>query len=343
PLVNEVNSRRLYVVWEHEEKIEKQEFAEFMRIHRLNISEQRGPMQISKHPVVQTHIANLEKYNGLKSATEIAAHRKCCRSICCVDSRHAIDDRYSGVIKLIGSLPSDDELERKIANPSIKVLALRLHTSCGYINTAIKVGEMLDEIRAAISERRAKMTSGIVYRDLERILKGTVRVEYLDGEAERIADTLGLKNSKQFFCAILGGLPSEDGKNTLDFQMVLRHMYERGVISDSRDGFFEFAAAKTVTSFITKRGVAVSPDLFAYLVTEELGRKLLTKASEIKQKHPEKQGMKILVLIDSLKNGGVNTIPDSLTLDAVTSSRRKRFTGVDASGNLALQKMDVFG
>ncbi len=348
PLVHDVETRKVYAVREENGGVVREEFAAFAE--RAKFAD--GTPLLS-NVIARKYVENVKKYEGNVYATELIRRRGCCKLECCVDSREG-NTAASGVIREIGGYPSEKSLKRTIENGQLRMLKLQLHTDCGYINLGIGLHKMFSELQRAQKEPGSRERLETVWFDLERIMHGHPVPTYTS--AAEIAGELGLNEGKGLFLSLFAGIPSEaeDGEKErarLDFRRALKHMYDRGIIAESRRGGFCIGAAEKTAGRLAKNGLdggGIRKEdfdrLFAYLVTEEMGRDIREMAERMAAEEEKKVGRKVEVevRIKSLKNKGFYSVGREFSVADVLNSTRFMFSDVDKEGNMEFKVADVF-
>jgi hypothetical protein len=271
--------------------------------------------------VARKHLEALEKHLNDSAYSNIALFKRFSQALQCVDSREEEVSKFYSVAKIMGGIPSDEEIKRLERHNYALRTDIYLHTNCGYLNVAQDIHYLIVEIIEKLRER-----TGIPVKSLLEAF-----VDIAEGRSAKIskkyADELGLPNkSKELFRAIFN-------EENLNMQNIIRHMFNRGVLKKRSTVIggeevyqLYMPAVERVEKSLSEMGYKkedVGKEFFSYLVLEEVGRE---QERRIKEKTNGR--LNFVILIHSLKTGRVFDIPRGMSRWFVENrERRDAFTG----------------
>ena len=271
--------------------------------------------------VAMRHLKFLEEHLNDTSYSNIALLKRFSQSLHCVDSREQELTKFYSVAKIMGSIPSDEEIERlKRHNYALRT-DIYLHTHCGYLNVAQSIHYLVVEVINKLKERAGVPARSIVEAFVDVAEGRSAKIN--EGYAEELQLS---EESRKLFKAIFH-------EKNLNMQHILRHMFERGVLKKRTtvvcgESVYQLymPAVETVEKALSEMGYKkedVGSEFFSYLVLEEVGRE---QEKRIKEK--TKGELNFVILIHSLKTGRIFDIPTRLTKWFVENKvRRDAFTG----------------
>jgi len=271
--------------------------------------------------VAMRHLKSLEGHLDDTSYSNIALFKRFSQSLHCVDSREQELTKFYSVAKIMGGIPSDEEIERLEKHNYALRTDIYLHTHCGYLNVAQNIHYLIVEIIKKLNEKTGIPAKSILEAFVDIAERRSAKI------SDNYADELQLsEESKKLFKAIFH-------EKNLNMQNILRHMFERGVLKKrstvvSGEPAYQLymPAAEAVEKALSEMGYKkedVGSEFFSYLVLEEVGRE---QEKRIKEKTDGK--LNFVILIHSLKTGRILDIPPGLNKWFVENKvRRDAFTG----------------
>ena len=144
-ILHDLRECRFYVVEKDGKKVEFAEWAERLGLTGIDI--------------VKKHIAAIEKHADERDYfdlfTKLSAKKK---EAFCVDSRLKSD--IGGMAKTLGAVLNEEVMWKVLTNPTTGRIAVRLHTNCGYLTTAMKIHELGIEVRRRLDRLEEKINAG---------------------------------------------------------------------------------------------------------------------------------------------------------------------------------------
>jgi|GEM_PF-3370485 len=271
--------------------------------------------------VARKHLEALEKHLNDSAYSNIALFKRFSQALQCVDSREEEVSKFYSVAKIMGGIPSDEEIKRLEKHNYALRTDIYLHTNCGYLNVAQDIHYLIVEIMRKLNKK-----PGIPAKSMLEAF-----VDIAEGRSAKIseeyADELGLpEKPKELFKAIFH-------ESNLNMQNIIRHMFKRGVLKKrstvicGEEAYHLYMpAVERVEKSLSEMGYKkedVGKEFFSYLVLEEVGRE---QERRIKEKTNGR--LNFVILIHSLKTGRVFDIPRGMSRWFVENrERRDAFTG----------------
>ncbi|OIO21793.1 hypothetical protein COV61_00975 [Candidatus Micrarchaeota archaeon CG11_big_fil_rev_8_21_14_0_20_47_5] len=300
-VVHAIGERRFYVVEKKKGRggLKKLPFEDWCA--------QKG---ISEHPIVAKHLENLRLH--AQDEHYVKALETASASVIweCTDSRR-FPELTATTYRLIGSIPSDEEFLRIAKDGKVEETEFVIHVKCGYINTAVAIHKMFDEILNRTTTGEKHISRKRISEALKRILKGktpSMGVEAILNEIGGVSETNAATFKKLF------------GSSDDSTRSVFRHMYARGLfeMSDGKHPLPFMTAAKTVVDALEgiciKNSKVVLPNgLESFLIHEQIARELKDRLLLLLQNHAEE--------IKSARTDG--KLPDiSVTMAGLSTARK---------------------
>jgi hypothetical protein len=215
-----------------------------------------------------------EKNNSFVNLASLSLSRE----IGCVDARIRNILSPNGIIKEIGSVLNNYQMEFLADSKDISAILLSSHTNCGYLNTLYALHKANNSLRIFFEDKNPVLRK-MILASYKKILNGEVDV--LFGEKELKAaineaeldlnSTIDDKVKKTLFAFI------SDQNN--DVRKTLRHALFREKALIDEDGFFVLPAARKLEQRLGEFNVSISQEKFDILLTEESARENFEKFS----------------------------------------------------------------
>jgi len=250
-----------------------------------------GVLNDAQQNIAGEHVQNLDKHkeNDLQY-TEYLKLMNMYAEVECSDSRR-FKSIARGIVKLLGGLPTDQQLMDILSSPDRNQIRFNIHMKCGYINAMIAMNRALMEIEELTANNPE--LRGQIRRKVNRVLKGEpVNIDFsaLFGKLEK--EQRKDENGNLVFGpspATITELQSLLRDSDDDKRSLLRHAMETRVFEyEGYYGLPRMTAAIEINEALSRLGqdpAKIDPAIYEVLIIENVARRLYARVIAFYMEH----------------------------------------------------------
>ncbi len=266
----------------------------------------------------------LEEHKRDEFASRVHKLRRLYQKVACVDSRHrayAVAEQ----LKELGSIPKEVEIRRMFKHNYSKLVSIELHTTCGYITSAV----MFHDLFKWIKENGSRTLKEAVLRQINNFVKATREGrEYRMTLAREFRELLkDADESVRNTYTLL--FENEKG----DYQFILKHMMDVGLFEFDGN---ELPLMKTAEESDRKNS-GTKGKLRVYYITEEIAHWLKERIENIRKEEIEKgnrhaKDVKVEIVIRSL-------VTDELIIPGDGTGKERKIIGEEENYSKTIEEL----